>query len=79
MALAASRRSQTEISKSVGNKPELEDNKDSKESSGGPAVRKDSALLLQGHEFWPWSGISKHGRKKKKRAVLINRMGCLKF
>lgn len=48
MALAARRRSQTEISKSVGNKPELEDNKDSKESPGGPAVRKDSALLLQG-------------------------------
>ena len=67
MALAARRRSQTEISKSVGNKPELEDNKDSKEFPGGPAVRKDSALLLQGRGCWPWPGNPEAWPKEKKK------------
>ena len=79
MALASHRRSQTEISKSVGNKPELEDNKDSKEFPAGPAVRT-LHFHCRGHGFWPWSGDPEAWPKeKKKTAVLINRMACLKF
>ena len=80
MALASHRRSQTDINKSVGNKPELEDNKDSKEFPAAPAVRT-LHFHCRGHGFWPWSGDPEAWKKekKKKTAVLINRMACLKF
>lgn len=66
MALASHKRSQTVISKSVGNKPELEDNKDSKEFPGGPAVRT-LYFYCRGHGFWPWSGDPEARPKEKKK------------